>query len=168
MSIEVLAIDPSGSFNEGKGQSGWVKMVDGELRSFGLLKASDYSSRTEFWKAHSNLIEKHSSPNITIVIENYRLYSHKATSQINSEMETVRLLGYLETWIAHKLGLDKLKFQMAAQVKNRFNDNILIRNKLIKKDSNGRYYLNGINVAGHVVDALRHACFFNLTNRKDK
>lgn len=164
--MRILAIDPSGSFNEGKGQTGWVITENNKVVSFGLLKAVDFNSKEEYWKAHTDLIQEEflKSPEIHLVIENYRLYSHKASSQINSEMETVRLIGYLEMYLYHTCL--KPNFQLAAQVKTRFSDEILIRMGMITKDNNGRQYINGINVAGHVIDALRHACLFYLTKKR--
>ena len=164
--MKIFAIDPSGSFNEGRGQTGWVYTENNKVLSFGLIKAVDYNSREEYWKAHSDLLlsflEK--DKDIHIVMENFRLYANKASAQINSEMETIRLIGYLEMIIFE---MDKIiHFQMASQVKNRFNDEILVRQKIITKDQNGRQYINGINVAGHVIDALRHACLFYFINRK--
>ena len=165
--MKILAIDPSGSFNEGKGQSGWVITDNNKVVSFGLLKAIDYNTKEEYWKAHTELINREviADENIHVVLENYRLYATKANSQINSEMETVRLIGYIEMFL-YELSVVP-NFQLAAQVKGRFSDEILIRYKMITKDSNGRQYINGINVAGHVVDALRHAClFYNLEKRR--
>lgn len=164
--MRILAIDPSGSYNEGKGQSGWVVMEDSKIITFGILKATDYDTKEDYWLAHSELINEKVWENTKteIVIENFRLYGHRASAQINSEMETVRLLGHLEMWCFNEN--IKINYQMAVQVKKRFSDDILLRLNYITKDNNGRYYINGINVAGHVVDALRHACLFDLTKGK--
>lgn len=162
--MKYLIIDPSGSFKEGKGQSGWVILKDDQIESFGQLRAKDYNTREEYWKAHADLCDKDGFDQV--VIEEFRLYSTKAKAQINSEMETSKLIGYLEMhlWGTKK----KLTTQLAVQAKRRFNDKILEKKGYITKDSSGRSFINGVNVSGHIVDALRHGMFFLLKERKRK
>ena len=55
----ILAIDPSGSYNEGKGTTGWC-ILDAKRRdvsAVGALSAKDYESIQEYWKAHTDLME---------------------------------------------------------------------------------------------------------------
>lgn len=160
--MRFLSIDPSGSFVEGKGQSGWIVMSGDQIETFGQIRANDFDTREEYWKAHSDLIES-TNPEC-VVIEDFRLYKTKAKGQTNSEMETSKLIGYLEMY-GYNNNLD-IKKQMASQAKSRFNDKILVHKKHITKDPSGRVYINGVNVSGHIVDALRHALFYQLIERK--
>ena len=160
--MRYISFDPSGNFKEGKGQTGWVIIKDSQIENFGQLRAKDYKSRMEYWKAHTDLIiEKEID---YIVTEDFRLYKNKAHSQTNSEMETSKLLGYLEMYAYNnKLTIKK---QMASQAKSRFKDKILIHKGYIIKDNNGRTYINGVNVSNHIVDALRHGLFRALIIKK--
>lgn len=159
----ILAFDPSGSFKEGKGNTGWV-LIDGKtIVSFGILRASDYKTRPEYWSSHINIIESFQIDEV--VMEEFRLYSSKAKSQINSEMETSKLLGFLEMYLWSKNIV--YSTQLAQRAKQRFTDEILIKKEYITK-KNGRYYINGINVAGHVIDALRHGLYRQLIIRRSK
>ena len=160
--MRILALDPSGSYNEGKGKTGWLVLNDWRIETFGQLKATDYNSREEYWHAHKELITKLTPDDIAA--EQFVLYRTKASSQINSEMETSKLLGYIEmiTWDTHT----PFTAQLAAQAKTRFKDKILIYKNYIIKDKNGRYYINGVNVSDHIIDALRHALLRRLTIAK--
>lgn len=162
--MRLLALDPSGSFKEGKGQTGWVVLNDDKIESFGQLKAKDYNSRYEYWLAHSMLIQEVMPDEIAI--EEFRLYGSKAKAQINSEMETSKLIGYLEMFIGHFEV--PYQTQQASHAKQRYTDDIMIRKGYITKDDNNRIYINGVNVSGHIVDALRHALYYKLIQRKRK
>ena len=162
--MRFIAMDPSGNFLEGKGQTGWVIINDGKIESFGQIRAQDYETREQYWKAHTHLWVEHSI--CDVVIEDFRLYKNKAHSQTNSEMETSKLIGYLEMYsYSEYMTLHK---QMASQAKARFKDKILLHKGYVTKDSNGRLYINGVNVSRHIVDALRHALFYILLEEKRK
>lgn len=160
--MRLLALDPSGSFNEGKGNTGWVLFENNKVISFGQLKAKDYESREDYWYAHKSLI-KEVRPD-EMAIEDFRLYGHKAKAQINSEMETSKLIGYLQMTLWSMIV--PYQMQQASQAKPRFTDEILIRKGYITKDENNRIYINGVNVSGHIVDALRHGAYYKLIQRK--
>lgn len=162
--MRLLALDPSGSFKEGKGQTGWVVMNDNKIESFGQLKAKDYDTRYQYWASHTSLMLIRKPDEV--VIEEFRLYGSKAKAQINSEMETSKLIGYLEMELySHNL---PYKTQQASHAKQRYTDDIMIRKGYITKDDNNRIYINGVNVSGHIVDALRHALYYKLIQRKRK
>lgn len=160
--MKTLALDPSGSFKEGKGKTGWVVMDNNIIESFGQIRAKDFETRNHFFKAHSDLFDKNKYDHI--IIEEFRLYKNKASAQTNSEMETSKLIGYLQMEAFNK----KIPCvtQAAVHAKRRYKDEILVHKKYIMKDGNGRYFINGVNVSGHIIDALRHALFFNLRMRK--
>jgi hypothetical protein len=159
--MRILSLDPSGSFKEGKGKTGWVMMDDNNI-TFGIIKAKDYKTKHEYWEEHKKLFESINPEHV--VMEQYRLYGSKAKSQINSEMETSKLLGYLEMSL-YDMNI-KYTLQSAVSAKSRYTDEILIHKGHIVKDGNGRYYINGVNVPGHIIDALRHILFYKLKESK--
>lgn len=160
--MKILAIDPSGAFNEGKGETGYVITINNKIISFGSIKAWEYVSRADYWKAIADLITNN-KPHV-MVIEQYRVYSNQAATHINSEMETSKLLGYLEMKaLENKIPVE---FQMAVSVKTRFNDKILTHLGYIRRDNRGAYYLDAQHVPNHIVDALRHALFYDMKRRK--
>lgn len=161
----ILALDPSGNYNEGKGTTGWC-LYDSETKriaKFGVIKATKYESMLAYWEAHLKLIDDLTGYDLTVVIEDYLLYSNRADSQISSRFETPKLIGMLqyELWIR---GI-KVVFQTAALVKNRWNDKILVYKELVEYRNNA-YYISGIKLSDHSRDAIRHAVHY-ATFRKE-
>lgn len=160
----VLVMDPSGNYKEGSGTTGWVLIdEDQKVLQFGNLLSKQYESRPAYHQSHLDLIEE-LKPD-WLVCENYQLYEHKAQSQINSEMETPRLLGLLEHY-AWSVGLP-YSTQRAADVKSRWNDDILEYKQVIYRESK-RSYINGLVLSRHIRDALRHAMHFTSFNKEWK
>lgn len=157
----ILAIDPSGSFNEGKGTTGWVIMNYKEkLIAAGTISAKDYKCPEEYWNAHVQLIERnqlHYGDSLIVVIEDYRLYGDKARSQTNSQMETCRLLGVL-LWTCWRLQ-QPYTLQLASSVKQRWSDDLLLREHIFFKDRKGIVHTDSGKPmrTPHVRDAFRHA-----------
>ena len=155
--IRVIAIDPSGNFEEGKGVTGYIEadvFEDGTytITDVGSINSEDYPSRIEYYKAHKILLEDVK----LVVIEDYRLYNHagtKAAVQSYSLMETPRLLGVLE-YMAEDLKTH-IVWQMAHQMKAFEEDVLVERGELFKKGN--RYQLkNGLGVNRHERSALKH------------
>lgn len=150
----VLAIDPSGNFNEGKGVTGFCNFNNGKLIPF-HVKASDYETDMNYYDALLDLI--HFVDPDEIVMEGYRLYNHKgmkAQTQTNSILETPQLIGIIryDCWVTKT----PLIIQYAVQVKNRWSDEVLINTDKLTKKGN-RYYLpNGELITNHERDAYRH------------
>lgn len=161
----ILAMDPSGSYNEGKGTTGysvWVyNNLDYKLIQFGQLAATEYNTKEEYWQSHIELI-KQIEPDI-LVIEDYLLYAHKAAQQIGSKMETPKLIGIIEYECA-KLNI-KIVMQKAVDVKNRWNDDILIWKGIIYKN-NKHYYINNTNISRHIRDSIRHGIHYIMKLKK--
>lgn len=160
----VLVMDPSGSYREGNGTTGWVLMNDKqEVIQFGNIMAKDYSSRPEYYHAHLELMDR-CKPD-WLVLENYTLYANKATQQSYSELETPRLIGVLEhhAWVHHI----PLAYQAAAAVKQRWADNILVYKRVIHQQGN-RSYINGLLLSRHIKDAIRHGMHFTSFNKEWK
>lgn len=174
----ILSLDPSGNFNEGKGISGWVMLDEktGKIAKFGAIDASISLSIEEHWQKHINLIEGaydvYGPENITIVIEDYLLYASKASTQINSRLETPKLIGVIQMYCHQKK--IPLHFQTAVSVQRRWKDFLLEKKGFITiKDypKNGRInkfiYIGEFKVNNHVVDALRHAVHYYTFHGKD-
>ena len=154
--MRILAIDPSGNFNEGKGTTGWSLFTDNkELLNFGQIKASDYDNVYEYTQEHINLITKY-TPDI-VVIEDFKLYADKAKNQINSRFETPKLIGTLQFY-CYKNNIPTF-LQSANEVKTRWNDDILLYYNIIQKHGN-KYYINEILVSDHIRDSIRHGIHF--------
>lgn len=155
----ILALDPSGSFNEGKGTTGWC-LYDNQTKciaKFGFIYADNFKNQFEYWDKHLKLIDSLAGYHPNVVIEDYLLYGDRASNQINSRLETPQLIGIIkyECW---KRGL-KICTQTAMQVKTRWTDDILINKQLIVK--RGQYsYINGTKISDHVKDSVRHAIHF--------
>lgn len=160
----ILGIDPSGNYTEGKGITGWCLMNEqGELLEIGQIKAQSYHRPEEYWNAHKNMIhhfhEKYQE-NIIVVIENFILYHDKALSQSNSQMETCRLLGLLQ-WYLWKKNIP-YSLQRATDVKHRWSDDLLARERIIYKDR-GYWKHTDSNISlssTHIRDAFRHAIHY--------
>jgi hypothetical protein len=159
--MKILSFDPSGSFHEGKGTTGWALFVDKELKEFGEIKASDYMLKQEYFSAHDDLILNH-YPDI-IVIESYKLFGHKAKQQSGSNLETPQLIGFIEM-VAFRLNI-KVVFQDPSQ-KIRVADDILTRMGVFEKKGN-KYYCQGKQTNLHMRDAIRHGIFYIRYKLKD-
>ena len=148
----ILALDPSGSFHEGKGTTGWCLMFHGKLIKYGLIEAKSYDSDMQYYKAHLNLINRMNTcypGNLDVVIEDYLLYAKRTSSQINSRMETCKLIGIIQYYcFTHKLDY---VMQTASQVKKRWSDEVLEHEGL---DLPQTY------TERHARDAIRHAMHY--------
>lgn len=153
----ILAIDPSGNWNEGKGTTGWVlyNAEDQIIMEHGIISAEDYPSVEAFWEGQLMHFLKIYMMNAAfeptaVIIEDYSLYADKAKAQINSRMETVRFIGTLQMACWQK----KIPyfFQRAVDAKTRWSDKVLRNLKLYPK-----------GLCKHEIDAYRHALHFDLT-----
>lgn len=167
----ILALDPSGSYTEGKGTTGYVLInADEKLIETGALSAKHYKCAEEYWDAHAALIkyfhEKYKK-NLIVIIEEYILYRERSRNQTNSKMETCRLIGVIQhtCW---KLKQD-YSMQLAAAVKTRWSDELLQREQIIYK-SNGSFYHTASNKSlklKHIRDAFRHAIHYAVCKNKE-
>lgn len=167
----ILALDPSGSFYEGKGTTGWCIMncLENQITIAGDMQAANFDAMAAYWDAHLQLINRmfaKYNQKLIVVIEDYVLYAHKADNQINSHMETSKLIGLLQhhCW-SHEI---PYAMQLAAEVKNRWSNPILLhkryiihhRNKVMLPDCKTRVYQ-------HRLDAIRHAVHYaTFKNRR--
>lgn len=166
----ILAFDPSGSFHEGKGTTGWAFIdSDERLLERGYIPAKDYKCPEEYWDAHLDVIHKYYNRHkgdLIIVIEDYVLYRDRSDSQTNSQMETCRLLGLL-LWKCWKLE-QPYTLQLASTIKNRWSDELLIREGILERRGRDLIHVQSGYSLGliHSRDAFRHALHYAVCRNK--
>ena len=168
----VVAVDPSGNFEEGKGTTGIALFVDGDLKETSIIEASKYECAEEYWQAHIHKIDSMIARNIAMlqvfgsdlymVCESYKLQRNKAIQQSGSWLETPQLIGYLRVRY-HNRGTP-LTFQDPT-IKTRFNDSVLENMEVIEKKSRS-YFRNGEPITMHERDAIRHGMYFIRYGKK--
>lgn len=163
--MNILAIDPSGNFEEGKGTSGfcfWDCKMCKPIHVF-QIRASDFKTKEKYWQAHLEQIDfyKNKYDSLIIIIENFTLNPNKAMQQSHSRMETPKLIGILQLHCAqHKV---PYHMQQPAQVKNRWADPILVRRHVLVRHGKYFYLPNASKpINDHCRDAVRHAIHFDL------
>lgn len=168
----IVGIDPSGSFNEGKGTTGFCFIAVREKHVYNspAIYAKQFKTAEEYWQAHITLLNqqyKRTNGNLVLSIEDYVLYGNKAKSQTNSSMETSQLIGIIKMW-AHTNGVP-YTIRNASIAKKRWTNEILEHKGFIKKV--GRQYYNHVGqpLVSHTLDAMRHAvhCLY-FENKKEK
>lgn len=153
--MKVLAFDPSGNYNEGKGTTGYaISLDDFPPAKLGDIKATDYNSRQAYWFAHRVLIES-LLPDVCI-IESYRLFASKAKEQSGSSLETPQMIGYLEM-VCYESGIPVV--YQDPSTKTRHNDEVLTKIGIIT-NKGGKLYYKGELTNLHKRDALRHCMYY--------
>lgn len=167
----ILALDPSGSYNEGKGTTGWcvLECAKNEITLADSFTARSYKYMETYWQAHLDLIKKYHDrygKKLVIVIEDYMLYKTRASSQINSRMETCKVIGIMQHYCyMHRIPYE---MQLAATVKKRWSDEILEHKRyLIKHGTKHKLPHAKTILNGHAKDAIRHAVHFQNFKRKE-
>lgn len=165
-----LGIDPSGDFTKHKGTTGWIIWTSSEtIIDVGEIKAVDYETKEEYWQAHIDLItmcKQEYKKNLIVVLEDFILYKHKAAAQSFSRMETPRIIGIIELTCWQKN--IQLEEQLAKDVKTRWSNEILVKQKLIYKAGDGKFYYQSKRLSKHVLDALRHVVHCKRIKLKKK
>jgi Holliday junction resolvasome RuvABC endonuclease subunit len=156
----VLAIDPSGSYNEGKGITGWAlyEIATDSIIQCGEIKASKNDSQLEFWEAVLILIDnvRNTYKRTVISVEDFILYKSKASALIDSSLETSQLIGAIKMH-CYLYNL-RLYMRPAVRVMQRWTDDILVHKGYISNIGKS-YYINCYKSAlsDHIKDAIRHA-----------
>ena len=166
----ILALDPSGSFHEGNGTTGWC-LLDADtstILDYGNIDAEHFKDMEAYWDEHLKLIFDMRTDDTIVVIEDYILYAEKMDSQINSRMETPKLIGIIQ----HYCWLNGIPYfmQLASEVKNRWNNEILEHKQIIYTRNNRRYVDANCKkpINRHCIDSIRHAIHYNtFRNKKD-
>lgn len=145
--MKFIAVDPSGNFKEGKGTTGWAVFEDGELKEFGEVKASNYSTQLDYWNDIIGILTKYS----TVVCESYRLQPSKSMAQSWSALETPQLIGVIRYTNKNVIFQDPV-------IKKRFTDEILVSKGIVEKE-NKLYKVHGRITNDHMRDAIRHGLY---------
>ena len=169
----ILAIDPSGNFEEGKGTTG-ICLYDAysdKIIACKNISAKDYSTKEQYWNAHLeyiNTINLNSElKDVIIVIEDFTLDPRRAMQQSHSKMETSKLIGILQLHCCqHNI---PYYMQRPVEVKNRWSDEILVYKNIIEQAQVG-YVITGTNkvLSRHCKDAIRHAKHYNTFKNEVK
>ena len=165
-----MGIDPSGAFHEGKGTTGWCIMDNrtNKLLRVGTISAKNYDTDIEYWDAHIEKIawaHKHYR-SLAISVEDYILYKNHAMAQVNSQLETVQLLGIIK-YFCHEENLE-IFIRPAVAVKKRWSDEILLFKGIIEKV--GTHFAvpdSKQYICEHERDSIRHAMHFNTFENKE-
>ena len=165
----ILALDPSGNFHEGKGTTGWCLFNSSENRilTTDIIEAKSYESMQEYWNAHLKLIKEFKYHYPIVVVEDYLLYGSKAQNQVNSKMETPKLIGVLQHYLWEHLIPHAM--QPASEVKTRWADTILAHKGYFDKKGQ-RYIMPKTQqpINKHVKDSIRHAVHYHTFKNKKK
>ena len=164
--MRIIGVDPSGSFNEGKGVTGIYILQSGTPLQAVTVHASDHNSRLEYWAAVLHTIQLFAEEDCIISMEDYVLYASSAKAQINSNMETSKLIGAIEMFAyTHSM---PVMMRNASQVKKRWTNEILEFNGYITVKNGRAYAIDGSPINPHALDALRHAVHCHTFELKKK
>lgn len=158
----VLAIDPSGNFEEGKGHTGLAwSFGDWDNVAVHSVNAKDFKRRIDYWKAVvsyvEDLVKKKSVFNtVHVVIEKYVTRSNGFTT--GKVSETAMLIGVI-TYIC-ELNDIPYTMQSPSQAKTRYTDEHLCKLYTNMVQKGRRYYLRDHCTNDHERDALRHLAFY--------
>ena len=160
--MRYVVIDPSGSFNEGKGHTGIAVMYDDNWENIVVrdIKASDFDTRYDYWH---HIIEYIIQGKLVygfetkVIIESFTIRTNNFL--VGKMPETFLLLGA----ICYELDRFSIPyvFQSPSSAKTRFKDEMLdkyIPN--LERKSNGRYFLKGKLINDHMRDALKHLLYY--------
>lgn len=168
----ILAIDPSGNFKNGKGQTGFFGMMKGNdnVRFYihGVIRARDFKTKEDYY--NDIILHIKSNPVKTLIIEDFILYESSAHSMTNQNLETSELIGAIEQ-VANERGIEVVR-QRANQIKFSLKKpsvlkaiiNIHSEEELISstktKDGKVLWNLKGERINNHIVDAIRHYAYY--------
>ena len=126
---------------------------------------ADKSNRKAFRRDVINIIRlyrKRYGKQLMLVCEDYLLYASKLEDQINSRMETCKLIGAIQLY-CHQHGICYY-MQTAAEVKKRWENKILLYKGYIKPYRRSYVPTSGITdtYTHHTLDAIRHAVHYAI------
>ena len=152
----IIALDPSGNYENGKGGTGIAAITEiNKVRKIitGTIWAKNYRTKEEYYTAITSKVDTllskvQPTQKPLVVIENFKLQAHKAAAQTNQTLETSELIGRLE----HHLNLKDVKcVRQQNTVKGRWK-----RKELITKELQYLEITIKTPDSPHAWDALRH------------
>lgn len=158
----ILAIDPSGNFEDGKGHTGLAWSYDSWEHVYVIsINAKKYTKRVEYWDAVVSCIrelhnKKDAGHDVHVVMEKYVTRSNGFTT--GKVSETAMLIGVLTYWC--EVWDISYTMQSPSQAKTRYTDTHLCKLFPALEQKGNRYYLNGVCTNDHERDALRHLAFY--------
>lgn len=160
--MRIMFVDPSGSFNEGKGHTGICTInynidkneLDFDSMNVVSIAANNFKTRHDYWEAvitHANFID-------LVIIESFMI---RTQGFLMGKMpETIQFIGAFSYVLESKHIMYVL--QTPTQAKSRFKDEALPRYiPHLELRPNGRYYFNGGQINDHIRDAMKHLLYFN-------
>lgn len=162
MSNIILAIDPSGNFEEGKGHTGLAWSYDSwERVNVISINAKNFERRVDYWNAVVNYIydlreKKLDGHDVHVVMEKYVTRSNGFTT--GKVSETAMLIGVL-TYLCEMHNIP-YTMQSPSQAKTRYSDELLCKVYPALEKRGNRYYLGDLCTNDHERDALRHLAFY--------
>lgn len=168
----ILAIDPSGNFKNGKGQTGYFGVTQNvEKQNFfiaGAVRAKDYDTKEDYYNDIILIIK--SNPIKTLIVEDFILYESSAHSMINQNLETSELIGIIEQ-TAKSLGIEVvrqranlIKFSLKNEkvVKSIINTQAKEEFLITKRSTDGKvlWSIKDTRINNHIVDAIRHYAYY--------
>jgi hypothetical protein len=153
-----IAIDPSGSFNEGKGHTGMSIIKDWDYDTLEVISfdANKYESRLEYWNAIINTILKYPVDETHVVIESFTI---RTNGFLMGKMpETMLFIGAI-SYVLETLKY-RFIFQSPSQAKSRFKDEYLDKYipGYVKKGD--YFYINNKKTNDHIRDSLKHLIYY--------
>jgi len=155
--MKVTVFDPAGNYGkEGMGVTGVAHFKEGDVEAIDEVQARHYDSEEEYWDAVAQHIRVIKPDHV--VIEGFRLYNHKKNEQVNSQLQTSQLIGFLKM-VCYELGIP-VTIQYASDVKTRWSDDVLVRTGVLTKKGNRLYWKNQATNT-HKRDSIRHGLHFH-------
>ena len=169
----IIGIDPSGNYLEGNGSTGVVCINEDEhILDHLTFHAHDYEGAMQYYDVIIQYLNKKldeariAEEYFRVAIEDYVLYAEKAKAQINSRMETVRLIGIIEYW-AYKHDV-YIVARSAYVVKKRWSNKILAHKGFITFFGRSVSFDGKQAAVLHELDALRHGLHEYHFSKEDK
>ena len=143
----LLCLDPGNT-------TGWCLFINGQFSEGGQIttiidNVNEHGQKCHLCWDNLKLLFEMTKPTM-LVVENYRVYSHKLDRHTFSEVPTVRLIGGID-FLAYQLGLP-IAYQMAASAKGFVTDERLKAWNL---------WQDGLR---HCRDAIRHGIYYLVTH----
>lgn len=146
--MRILSIDPGETSAFVIGQ---IRPALGSVHSLCVTSWGAWSGLEELALLAENKLFKGLD---AIVIENYRIYPHKAQQHIGSQVYTAKVIGRIE-WFAFK-SATFIHYQMASQAKGRWPNSRMKQYPVVKRFLAHPGLKGQKEARKHILDAYRH------------